>query len=71
MSVDGHRAPRRKVRGDLAEHRLRLERLSERFLREAVGSLDDAYSARMFLYARGVRLIAAGLRLLEKAGRKK
>jgi len=86
MSVNGHRAPgrskrpeahnasRREVREGstlhLREHRLRLERLSRKFLREAVSSLDDAYSARMFLYARAARLIVAGLRLLEKADKK-
>ena len=82
MSVDGHKAPgrskrpeahnasMRKVREDLTEQRLRLERLARRFLKEAVSSLDDAYSTRMFLYARAARLIVAGLRLLEKADKK-
>ena len=54
----------------LREQRLRLERLAQRFLGEAVSSLDDAYSARMFLYARAARLIVAALKLLEKADKK-
>ena len=60
-----HKAPEGSI--ELRERRRCLERLARRFMREALSSLDDAYSARMFLYARAFMLIATGLRLWEKS----
>jgi len=63
-SASGHKAPEGSI--ELREQRRCLEKLARRFLREALNSVDDTYSARMFLYARAFMLIATGLRLWEK-----